>query len=149
LQQHNQEWEHFVLSRSFLLRQFDHKKRAPSAHVSRFGVCTNGVQDAIGKQAQVYPAASLELARSKKRAQLLRNVNLFLFVYVAEEVYQATDEGNCGQPECDPPRGMTARRIWVGHKPVEVIDCTDGGYYAYQNRQNVFQAFHFDLRASE
>ena len=37
-----------------------------------------------------------------KRAQLLRNVNLFLFVNVAEKVNQATNKGDCCQPECNP-----------------------------------------------
>src|ERR1041384_2179141 len=74
---------------------------------------------------------------------LLRNVNLFLFVNVAEKVYQATNKGYCRQPECDPSRGVTSRRR-LGHKLVKVVDRSDGGCDANHYRENIFQAFHFE-----
>jgi hypothetical protein len=82
------------------------------------------------------------------RATLLRNVNLFLFVYVAEKVYQATNKGDCCQPECDPTRRVTAGGVRVSHKSVKIIDRTNGGGYANQYRENIFQAFHFEPPAS-
>src|SRR5215216_176696 len=36
---------------------FIQKKRAPSAHASRFGLCTNGVQYSVGLAGASYPAA--------------------------------------------------------------------------------------------
>jgi len=77
-------------------------------------------------------------------ARLLRNVNLFLFVYVSEEVYQTTNKGNCCQPECDPSLGMTAGGVRIGHKSVKVEDRSEGGCNADQYRENIFQAFHFE-----
>jgi hypothetical protein len=79
-----------------------------------------------------------------KRATLLRNVNLFLLVYVAEKIYQTTNKGNCSQAERDPSVRVTAGGIRIGHKSIEIIDCTDGGRHAYQYRENIFQAFHFE-----
>src|SRR5262249_31122566 len=120
-------------------------KLAPSAHVSRFGVCTNGVQDSVGQRAQVHTAGTtLRPAVQKQSAPLLRNVNLFLFVYVSEEVNQTTNKGHCSQPECDPSRRMAAGGVRIGHKPVKVVDCPDGGNNANHYRENIFQAFHFE-----
>jgi hypothetical protein len=76
---------------------------------------------------------------------LLRNVDLFLFVNVAEKVYQATNKRDYGQRQSDPSRRVTdARRS--SHKPVKIEDRTYGREQPYHNRENVFQAFHFDLR---
>jgi hypothetical protein len=35
-----------------------YKKRAPFAHLSRFGMCTNGVEFGVGSQAQVFTLES-------------------------------------------------------------------------------------------
>ena len=75
------------------MRLLNYKKQAPSAHVSRFGMCTNGVQFGVGDQAQVFP-----VGKSHRRlptmlsasARLLRNVYLLFFINVAEEINQAT-----------------------------------------------------------
>jgi hypothetical protein len=80
---------------------------------------------------------------------LLRNVNLFLFVYVAEKVYQTTNKGDCGQPERDPTGRVTTGGVRISHKSIKVIDRTNGGGYANQYRKNIFQAFHFEPPASE
>jgi hypothetical protein len=85
-----------------------------------------------------------DLPAANNRATLLRNVNLFLFVDVAEEIYQATNKGNGSQPERDPSGSVTASGVRVGHKFIEIIDRTDSGHYANQYRENVFQAFHFE-----
>jgi hypothetical protein len=82
------------------------------------------------------------------RATLLRNVNLFLFVYVAEKVYQTTNKGDCCQPERDPARRVTTGGVRIGHKFIEIEDRTDDGRYANQYRKNIFQAFHFEPPAS-
>jgi len=79
-----------------------------------------------------------------KRATLLRNVNLFLFVYVAEEVNQATNKRDYCESERDPSGTVTTGRVWKRHKPIEIIDRTDDGCYADQYRENIFQAFHFE-----
>jgi hypothetical protein len=71
-------------------------------------------------------------------------VNLFLFVHVAEKVYQTTNKGDCSQPERDPTVSVTTGGLLKGHKSVEIIDRTDSGYYADQYRENIFQAFHFE-----
>jgi hypothetical protein len=71
-------------------------------------------------------------------------VNLFLFVYVAQEVYQTTNKGYCGQPERDPARRVTAGGVWVGHKFVKIKDRADSGGNTHQYRENIFQAFHFE-----
>src|ERR1041385_612378 len=111
-------------------------------------MCTNGVQDGVGKQAQVYRAGDDDYPL-RKRATLLRNVNLFLFVYVAQEVYQTTNKRHGREPECDPSGTMTTSGVWKSHESIEVIDRTDGGSYANQYRENVFQAFHLEPPASE
>jgi hypothetical protein len=99
------------------------------------------------KQAQVYRSGvSVFPAVSKSFAPLLRNVNLFLFVYVAKEVYQTTNKGDCCQPERDPSRRVTAGGIWVAHKFVEIKDRANSGGNSHQYRENIFQAFHFYLR---
>jgi hypothetical protein len=84
------------------------------------------------------------LPAANKRATLLRNVNLFLFVYVTQEVNQATNKGHGCEPECDPSGTMTSGRIRESHKLIEIIDRTDRSNYANQYRKNVFQAFHFE-----
>jgi len=77
-------------------------------------------------------------------APLLRNVNLFLFVYVSEEVDQAANKRYCCQPECDPSLRMTAGGVRIGHKLVKVKDRADCGSNANHYRENIFQAFHFE-----
>src|SRR5689334_17570099 len=100
-----------------------------------------------GKQAQVHRSGSnVQPAVSKSFAPLLRNVNLFLFVYVAKEVYQTTNKGNCCQPERDPSLRVTAGGILVSHKPVEIVDCAYIGVNSHQNRDNIIQACHYYLR---
>src|SRR5215218_46647 len=121
-----------------------YKKRAPSAHVSRSGMCTNGVQYGVGCGANLYGAANQRRRAISMSAPLLRNVYLFLFVYVAQEIYQTTNKGDCCQPECDPSRCVTAGRVRVGHKLVEIKDRTNGGCYTHQYRENIFQAFHLE-----
>jgi hypothetical protein len=111
-------------------------------------MCTNGVQDGVGEQAQVYPAATT-IIRCDKRATLLRNVNLFLFVYVAQEIYQPANKGYGCKPECNPSGTMTSGRIRESHKSVKVVDRTDDGSNANHYRENVFQAFHLEPPASE
>jgi hypothetical protein len=86
----------------------------------------------------------IDCSLQTSRATLLRNVNLFLFVYVAEKVYQTTNKGDCCQPERDPTRGVTAGGVRISHKSVKIIDRTNGGRYANQYRENIFQAFHFE-----
>src|SRR5215213_1405588 len=96
--------------------------------MSRFGSCTNGVEDVSAIRAQGYTAGSLwRPAAGKSRALLLSNVDLFLFVHVTEEVYQTTNKGYRCQPECDPSRRMTAGRVRVGHKSIKIIDRADAG----------------------
>src|SRR5215213_1898008 len=97
------------------------------------------------KQAQVYCSGEqfVRPAVSKTSAPLLRNVNLFLFIYVAEEVYQTTNKGYCCQPERDPSRSVSGRGR-LGNKLVEIEDRADGGCNSHQNRENVFQAFHLE-----
>src|SRR5215218_4569254 len=103
-----------------------------------------------GQQAQVYCSGEpyVQPAVNTGLALLLRNVNLFLFVYVAEKVYQTTNKGDCSQAERDPSVGVTAGGIRIGHKSIEIIDRTDGGCHAYQYRENIFQAFHFEPPAN-
>jgi len=88
------------------------------------------------------------LATDEPRATLLRNVNFFLFVYVAEKVYQTTNKGYGCQPERDPARRVTTGGVREGHKFIEIKDRTDCGRYANQYRENIFQAFHFEPPAS-
>jgi hypothetical protein len=104
-----------------------------------------------GQQAQVYRSGEtcVRPAVSKSLAPLLRNVNLFLFVYVAQEVYQTTNKGYCGQPERDPTLHVTAGGVWVGHKFVEIKDRANGGGNSHYNRENIFQAFHFEPSGQE
>jgi hypothetical protein len=78
-------------------------------------------------------------------ARLLCDVDLLFFVHVAEEVNQATNKGHCCQPERDPPLSVTPGcSIRMRHKPVEVIDRTDGTQDTHDHRENIFQAFHFE-----
>jgi len=74
----------------------------------------------------------------------LRDVNLFLFVYVSEEVDQTANKRYCCQPECDPSLRMTAGGVRIGHKLVKVKDRADGSRNANHYRENIFQAFHFE-----
>jgi hypothetical protein len=90
----------------------------------------------------------LKWLAATNRATLLRNVNLFLFVNVAEKVYQTTNKGDCSQPECEPAVGMTTGGVRIGDKSIEIIDRTDGGCYANHYRENVLKAFHFEPPAS-
>jgi len=76
-------------------------------------------------------------------------VNLFLFVYVAQEVYQTTNKGYCSQPERDPPGRVTAGGVWVGHKLVKIKDRADSSGNSHQYRENIFQAFHFEPSGQE
>jgi hypothetical protein len=39
---------------------------------------------------------------------------------------------------------MATGWVRIGHKPVKVVDRSDGGNNAYHYRENVFQAFHFE-----
>jgi len=71
-------------------------------------------------------------------------VYLFLFIYVAQEVYQTTNKGHCSQPERDPTRRVTAGGVWVGYKSVKIVDRANGGGNSHQYREYVFQAFHFE-----
>src|SRR5215213_6112724 len=98
------------------------------------------------KQAQVYCSGEqfVRPAVSKTSAPLLRNVNLFLFVYVAKEVYQTTNKGYCCQPERNPSRRVTAGGVRVGHKFVEIEDRANRGCNSHQYRENIFKAFHFE-----
>ena len=81
-----------------------HKKQAPSAHLSRFGKCTNGVQLGVGDQTQVSSVEVNLVAPNNAvaSAHLLRNVNLLFFINVAEEINQATNKGNRCEAERDP-----------------------------------------------
>jgi hypothetical protein len=83
-----------------------------------------------------------------KATPLLRNVNLFLFVYVAKEVYQTTNKGDCQQAERNPSVTVTGRVRGVNILD-EIHDRADGGYNSHQYRENVFQAFHFEPPAKE
>ncbi len=82
------------------------KKQAPFAHVSRFGLCTNGVQNGVGSvsslQAQFGTAGICGRPAMKTERRLLRNVYLFLFVNVAQKVNQTTDKRDCSEAERDP-----------------------------------------------
>jgi hypothetical protein len=80
--------------------------------------------------------------------RLLRYVYLLFFINVAEEINQATNKGNCCQAERDPSRRVTTRRIWVSHKPVKVVDRSDGCKDAHDYREYVLQAFHVEPPAS-
>jgi hypothetical protein len=82
-------------------------------------------------------------AVSKSSASLLRNVNLFFFVYVAKEVYQTTNKGDCCQTERD-PSGSVSSRGRLSDKLVKIEDRADGGGNSHQYRENIFQAFHFE-----
>ena len=67
-------------------------------------LCTNGVQFGIGGHgATLFSGDPLDRrpAMSNKR-RLLRNVDLFLFVNVAQKVNQATDKRDCSEAERDP-----------------------------------------------
>jgi hypothetical protein len=124
------------------------KKQAPSAHVSRFGLCTNGVQYGV-EQAGTITAGGQAVGdplSAKSQRRLLRNVDLFFFVDVAQKVYQTTDKRDCCQAECDPSRGVTSGGVRISHKLVKIKDRPDGRRDAYQYRENIFKAFHFDLR---
>src|SRR5215210_156949 len=101
-------------------------------------MCTNGVKCVSGAAQFIQQGQSVS-ARHQS-APLLGNVYLFLFVYVAEKVNQTTNKGDCCQPECDPPRRMTAGRVRVSHKLVEIKDRTYGGCYTHQYRENILQA---------
>jgi hypothetical protein len=78
-----------------------------------------------------------------RSAPLLRNVNLFFFVYVAKEVYQTTNKGDCCQSKRDPSRSVSGRGR-LSNKLVEIEYRADGGGNSHQNRENIFQAFHFE-----
>src|ERR1041385_6759513 len=108
-------------------------------------MCTNGVQW-CRVAARIYTAGSISVGPPSVTSQrsLLGNVYLFLFVYVAQEIYQTTNKRDCCQPKRDPSRCVTAGRVRVGHKFIEVVDRSDGRRYAYQYRENIFQAFHFE-----
>jgi hypothetical protein len=62
-------------------------------------MCTNGVKYSVW-QAGVITAGGQAVGdplSAKSQRRLLRNVDLFLFVNVAQKVYQATDKRDCCQ----------------------------------------------------
>src|SRR6185369_10254414 len=119
------------------------KKRAPSAHVSL--VCAQtAFKMGSGSRRKFIRRRRTNKHAANKRATLLRNVNLFLFVNVTEEVNEPTNKGNGCQPERDPSGSVTAGGVRVGHKSIEIVNRTNGGNYANQYRKNILQAFHFE-----
>ena len=59
-------------------------------------MCTNGGQFSVGRQRKLMTTGTTvgEPAVNKQR-RLLSNVDLFFFVYVAQEVNQAANKGYC------------------------------------------------------
>ena len=97
------------------------QKQAPSAHVSRFGLCTNGVEK-LGRVRVQISAWKVNLVTSNNRdrpgARLLRNVDLLFFVHVAQEINQATNKRDNCETERDPALGMTTGGSPIRHEPI-------------------------------
>lgn len=82
----------------------------------------------------------------QKLRLLLRYVDLLFLIYVTEEIDQATDEGDRSETERQPSIIVTTLQFRKGNKLVEVKDRPSGGQKSDYHRENVFKAFHFDLR---
>src|ERR1041384_7739050 len=122
-----------------------YKKRAPSAHVKPLLGCAQTASNwGRGLAGASLSGGANRVSDQEQSSALLSYMYLFLFVYVAKEIYQTTNKGHYGQPQCDPSQCMTAASFREGHKPVEVIDRADGGDNSHHYRENILQAFHFE-----